>query len=402
MEEQKLNSSNEALKELLLADHAHFSNMFANNEQSGETRVNWFIGIVTATTGGLLALIVKQLETQQTLLDPALLFAIVFGGVCGLLAFGIITLMRMMLRNSSTDRQKRALDEVRQMFQDYFDPQHLLLRYHPLGVAKKADPKKEKPVQDGQRQQSHERSVPTTRSEKEDAKIVWGEFKRELSKQRKGGRLRKLGGLAHTVAAINSVLVAVFFGMIVYAILRVEGRPALPTPNWLPLIMWGIAISLVCLIAFGLQRLWITYSEIKARLDNHAGDCTHAGGVVYHLDGGKVKYVIVRPKDPQKNEWVLPKGKIKDYESHQETALREVREEAGIGARIICLLDQVEFKANDKLVRSKFYLMEKSGREELTGREPTWKEFTAACESLTHPEGKSILELAEARIKSER
>src|SRR5688500_15824541 len=146
MDQQKPSSSNEAIRQLLLADHAHFSNMLANNEQSGETRVNWFIGIVTATVGGLLALIVKYQESNQTLLDRALLFAILFAAVCSLLAFGIITLRRMMMRNSSTDRQKRSLDQVRQMFKDNFDPEDLLLSYHPLGIPenKKGETEKEK------------------------------------------------------------------------------------------------------------------------------------------------------------------------------------------------------------------------------------------------------------------
>src|SRR5687767_11461954 len=144
MDQQKPSSSNEAIRQLLLADHGHFSNMLVHNEQSGETRVNWFIGIVTATMGGLLALIVKYQESKQTLLDPALLFAILFAAVFSLLAFGIITLRRMMTRNSSTDRQKRSLDQVRQMFKDHFDPEDLLLSYHPLGIPEDKTTKEKK------------------------------------------------------------------------------------------------------------------------------------------------------------------------------------------------------------------------------------------------------------------
>jgi len=49
-----------AAKELLLADHGYFSQLFLRNEQIGETRVNWFIGIVTGAAGGLFALNTKS------------------------------------------------------------------------------------------------------------------------------------------------------------------------------------------------------------------------------------------------------------------------------------------------------------------------------------------------------
>jgi len=38
------NKGQEAVKELLLADHGYFSDLFQKNEETGETRVNWFIG----------------------------------------------------------------------------------------------------------------------------------------------------------------------------------------------------------------------------------------------------------------------------------------------------------------------------------------------------------------------
>ena len=390
MDPQKSNSSNEAIRALLLADHAHFSNMLTHNEQSGETRVNWFIGIVTATMGGLLALIVKYQESKQTLLDPALLFAILFAAVCGLLAFGIITLMRMMMRNSSTDRQKRSLDQVRQMFKDYFDPEDLLLGYHPL---RNPENKKRKKPGDKKKKVKNKRikeGVVNARS------AVLRAFLRKLRKEWKKGTLRKLGGLAHTVAAINSVLVSSLFGLTVYAVHRFKGWPALPEPNWWPLTKWAIGISIVCILSFAVQWLWIIYREMKERTKNHRGDCTHAGGVVYDPTGGPVKYLLVRPEDHDANEdiWVLPKGKIEEGELHQQTALREVREETGVHAQIVDQLDQVEFKVSQQVVRAKFYLMEKRFEDDSKPRKTKWEQYVEAYKLLTHPESKQLLESA--------
>ena len=48
-----------------------------------------------------------------------------------------------------------------------------------------------------------------------------------------------------------------------------------------------------------------------------------AGGVLYHQ--GKV-YLI---KKIERDEWQLPKGHVKKYETIQQTAIREVQEETG-------------------------------------------------------------------------
>ena len=43
----------EEAKDLLLQDYAHFSKGFLKNEQTGETRVNLFVGFVTVLSGAL-------------------------------------------------------------------------------------------------------------------------------------------------------------------------------------------------------------------------------------------------------------------------------------------------------------------------------------------------------------
>lgn len=58
----------------------------------------------------------------------------------------------------------------------------------------------------------------------------------------------------------------------------------------------------------------------------HLRDC--AGGVVFHEES------VFLLKN-EKNEWVMPKGLIKNNENPEEAALRRVFEETGIKAEII-------------------------------------------------------------------
>lgn len=44
--------------------------------------------------------------------------------------------------------------------------------------------------------------------------------------------------------------------------------------------------------------------------------------------------------------WVLPKGTVEQGETHEETALREVREETGVKARIIDYVGKSEYSFN--------------------------------------------------------
>ena len=411
-------SSNDAVKDLLLADHEHFSSMFANSEQAGETRVNWFIGIATATSGGLIALFVKQRETGNTPLEPSMLFAIAFAALTALLVFGFLTLRRMMLRNASSDRQKRALDQIRQMFQDYFDPQHLLIHYHPLGAPKlkrKKTESNQKPAHSDDKQtesvkpetafankiadtddeinNSHKEGTVPNRSEgkKLAKKSDFREFWDEMNDTSKSKRLRRLGGLAHTVAAINSLLIAALSAVVFYVPVDVAELGS----RSMVLEWFGLLLPVI-IVAFVLQWLWISFTEFKELKQVRDGDCTHAGGVVFRQSDDTIEYLIVRPSDPSKNEWVLPKGKIETYESHQEAALREVREEAKVTARIVGLVGESTFEVEGNLVRSKFYLMEfvRTDLDNKKDRVTNWKDFNEARRLLTHPESKTMLDLA--------
>jgi 8-oxo-dGTP diphosphatase len=66
-----------------------------------------------------------------------------------------------------------------------------------------------------------------------------------------------------------------------------------------------------------------------------------AGGVVFREDGGRIEVALISV-GPERR-WQLPKGLVGRGETPEAAALREVREETGIGAEVVAPLEVVEY-----------------------------------------------------------
>jgi 8-oxo-dGTP pyrophosphatase MutT (NUDIX family) len=144
---------------------------------------------------------------------------------------------------------------------------------------------------------------------------------------------------------------------------------------------------------------------------------THAGGIVFRRKEDTVQFLLVQTKDPDNKAWVLPKGHIEPAEKMTETAVREVREEAGVWAKYIARLDDVTLPLKGKPIDVQFYLMEKADLwiddvvseiafilrrliwwEEPDRRKRTWVPLQKAKSLLIHPETEKMLELANDNV----
>jgi ADP-ribose pyrophosphatase YjhB (NUDIX family) len=138
-------------KALLLEDYKALSQLLSESEKIGETRVNWFIGVITAVAGGFAALATKR----EPSMSADVLRNTALGCLVALLLFGVMTLLRIINRNRTTDGFKKDLARIRRVFRDRLDKEGILDGYHPF---------------------------------------------------KKSSRRRSLGGLADMVAGINSLL----------------------------------------------------------------------------------------------------------------------------------------------------------------------------------------------------
>lgn len=133
----------------------------------------------------------------------------------------------------------------------------------------------------------------------------------------------------------------------------------------------------------------------------HSEGFSHAGGVVVRHEKQAVEYLLVRAKD-QPQEWVLPKGHIEPGESMRETAVREVREEAGVWARVEGYLIDASFTVSKKPVTVRFYLMEAEEEEKPIekGRDPVWLQLEDALQRASYDNIRNALQAAALRYSS--
>ncbi len=109
-------------KDILAADFKSFEDSFWKNETVGETRVQFFVGLVTAVIGGLVTLATTIEKAGQASTDPEpwidekKVTVIALFALSSLLIVGWITFLRMVRRNCVTDEYKGAMDYIRKTF----------------------------------------------------------------------------------------------------------------------------------------------------------------------------------------------------------------------------------------------------------------------------------------------
>ena len=123
---------------------------------------------------------------------------------------------------------------------------------------------------------------------------------------------------------------------------------------------------------------------------------TSAGGVVYRLDSGTTRYLLIRDSY---NNWGFPKGHLESGERAEEAGMREVREETGIGELTLRgSIDTIDwhFRFRGRLIHKvcHFFLMETT--QESTS--PQNAEGISACMWVGYDEALAAISYANARF----
>lgn len=132
-------------------------------------------------------------------------------------------------------------------------------------------------------------------------------------------------------------------------------------------------------------------------------EAVSCGGVV--IFRGKILLLYKNYKNRYEG-WVLPKGTVEEGETHEQTALREVREESGADAEIVEYLDSSSYTftvPEDTVVKEvHWYLMKGRSYYSKPQTEEYFKDsgyykYHEAIHLLKFPNEKEMLEKAYAR-----
>jgi 8-oxo-dGTP diphosphatase len=118
-----------------------------------------------------------------------------------------------------------------------------------------------------------------------------------------------------------------------------------------------------------------------------------AGGILQRYTPQGDEVMIVYRKRHQ--DWTLPKGKVKDGESFQEAAMREVEEETGCSCRVGNYLGTISYADNGVPKVVLFWKMSLIAEKGLTDSdeigEAVWMQIPAAIQRLTYAQEKALL-----------
>lgn len=128
-----------------------------------------------------------------------------------------------------------------------------------------------------------------------------------------------------------------------------------------------------------------------------------AGGVVLRRQGLAWDVVLIARK--QHTVWCLPKGHLEPGEQPEQAALREVREETGLTAEILQLLDSIAywFSSTEEHARFfktvHFYLMRATGGStddhDTEVDEVRWVPVAEALTIMTYPSERKLVTQAQ-------
>src|ERR1051326_5060515 len=118
-----------------------------------------------------------------------------------------------------------------------------------------------------------------------------------------------------------------------------------------------------------------------------------AGGILQRVTPRSDEVLIVYRKRYQ--DWALPKGEVKDGESFQEAALREVAQETGCSCQLGNYLGTISYSDHGTPKVIMFWKMTVLEENPVTESEETcevvWMPLPAAIQKLTQSQEKALL-----------
>lgn len=132
-----------------------------------------------------------------------------------------------------------------------------------------------------------------------------------------------------------------------------------------------------------------------------------AGGIIFRrTKDGKLQILLV---SDAKKRWTIPKGHIEEGETAQETAVREIGEEAGLKQmEPICWLGKIHFRYRREetlvLMTTQIYLVKALGDTDDIQKEEwmsdiKWMDYSEALDAIEYEDIGKLMLLAKKKIR---
>ena len=124
------------------------------------------------------------------------------------------------------------------------------------------------------------------------------------------------------------------------------------------------------------------------------------GAVVFRKKNSTIEFLVLKYRPEQGGHWSFPKGHMEKEESEQETAKREVFEEAGLQIDLIeGFREETVFSPKPGVMKTvAFFLGEAKSDRVKHALEETedhkWLQFEEAMKQLTHEDTRELLKKA--------
>ena len=123
-----------------------------------------------------------------------------------------------------------------------------------------------------------------------------------------------------------------------------------------------------------------------------------AGAIVVRFDDDEPRLLLVTAKRNPKT-WIFPKGHIEDGESAEETAVRELEEEAGVTGDALTVVGSSRFRLDGVQFDVTYYLVRSlSSQRSPEMREVKWCRFDEARTLLEFADARRLLDKAEKLV----
>ncbi|HEX9895916.1 MAG TPA: NUDIX domain-containing protein [Gemmatimonadales bacterium] len=123
-----------------------------------------------------------------------------------------------------------------------------------------------------------------------------------------------------------------------------------------------------------------------------------AGAIAFRSRGAQPEFLLVTRKNSHQ-EWLFPKGNVKTDDSLEETALKELREEAGVEGVIVDRVGTITVKMGGERVEVTYFLVHSGfSRPNGEGRKIRWLTQAEAEPLLNNGKAVNLLRRAARRL----